>query len=166
MKRTKSMEFKAIRQQLQESPPPAPSGTTIREWFAGLALMNPVLMTGVEPADRATEAVRLADELVKALEVPRIPSRESMAPPSAEELERWGRDLRAKTPPAARETRPDIAPARLKAQKSSHFRFSVPPPDPADPGRYILKNHEIVEPTTQKPTLDIRRGARSTTKGG
>jgi|SRR5581483_59161 len=83
--RTMSMELRLIRQQMQESPPPPPAGTTVREWFAGLALMNPALMRDLNPAERVTEAIRLADELVRALAVPRTPSQESMAAPSTEE---------------------------------------------------------------------------------
>lgn len=79
------MELRAIRQQMQESPPPPPYGTTVREWFTGLALMNPELMKGLNSVERITEAIRLADELVVALAAPRTPSQESMRVPTTED---------------------------------------------------------------------------------
>lgn len=88
-KRINSMEIRAIRDQLKESPPPAPSGSSVREWMAGLALANPVLMQGISVEHRAKEAVRLADELITALAAPKVPSLESMAPPSEAELSAW-----------------------------------------------------------------------------
>lgn len=89
VKRTTSMELQAIRNASGDSPPPAPAGTTVREWFAGLALSNQTLMDNVPPGERAVEAVRLADELIAALSAPRVPSQESLAAPSEEELSDW-----------------------------------------------------------------------------
>ncbi len=57
----------------RETPPP-PSGSGLREWFAGIALSNAELMKDIAPEDRIAAAVKIADELVGALMVPRAPS--------------------------------------------------------------------------------------------
>ena len=78
------MELRAIRGQLLESPPPAPSGASIREWFAGLALSNPELMRDIAPEDRVAEAVRLADELIGGLASPKVPNLDANGSPIPE----------------------------------------------------------------------------------
>lgn len=115
-KRTASMELKAIRDQLLESPPPPPSGTSVREWFAGLALSNPSLMKDVEPTERAAEAVRLADELLRALLQPRVP--QGIDGPTEDDLRRWEKRLAddaASTTRRNRQTLPDQSRAKKQA---------------------------------------------------
>lgn len=135
--RTMSMELRAIREQVQESPPPPPAGATVREWFAGLALMNPALMEGLGPHARAVEAVRLADELIKALAAPRVPSQESMAAPTEVEMEQWDAHVASERETKERReraTNPDIKPAKRTRTAAYQFgeRVSIPPP-PACP---------------------------------
>lgn len=71
------------------SPPPPPTGISMREWFAGLALGNPELMKDVPAASRVATAVRIADELMKTLATSKVPSRESLEPPTEKQLEVW-----------------------------------------------------------------------------
>jgi hypothetical protein len=125
-KRTKTMELRAIRQQMVESPPPPPAGATVREWFAGLALMNPELMRGLSMEERVTEAMRIADELANALAMPKAPTLESMAEPSASELEAWEKDITAKREIEQRRGR-DTAPQGIKRPAFAP-RYSLPPP--------------------------------------
>lgn len=126
----KTMELRAIRKHLQESPPPAPSGTSMREWFAGLALMNPMLMAGIPAAMRAAEAVRLADELIAALAPPRVPSLESMAAPTETELKVWDAQVAEKNlqkERASRDTCP-AAPSSKGRKPTMRFGAILPPP--------------------------------------
>ena len=83
------MELRAIREQMNALPPPAPAGSTIREWFAGLALGNPTLMQGLSADQWVAEALRLADELVSALAAPKVPTLQSMRAPTEKELLEW-----------------------------------------------------------------------------
>ncbi len=130
-----------MRQQMAESPPPPPTGATVREWFAGLALMNPVLMHGLTAQERVQEAVRLADELITALAAPRTPSQESLTVPQTEpELrESWNGMARAMNPTseqqapttAERITQPDRPAVRRSTGAydfSSTPRKTIPPP--------------------------------------
>lgn len=121
-----TMELNAIRKQLVESPPPAPSGTSIREWFAGLAMMNPVLMAGVPAVERAAEAVRLADQLIAALAAPRMPSPESLKPPPREDMANWERQLSEANSQKERQARV-TCPAIRKAKVPLPSEMSVPP---------------------------------------
>lgn len=82
------MELQAIGSDTQDHLPP-PNKSSLRDWFAGLALGNAELMKDVPLEQRAAEAVRLADELVVALAAPRAPSLQSMAAPSEQEMCAW-----------------------------------------------------------------------------
>lgn len=118
MKRTASMELKAVREQLGGSPPPPPHGTGVREWFAGLAISNPILMKDVPHAERAKEAVRLADELMAALATPRMPTLESLAPPSDAEMSVWEKKITDDKESLARINR-DTVPHGMKAKSKT-----------------------------------------------
>ncbi len=126
---------------MNESPPPPPSGTSVREWFAGLALMNPTLMSGLSPCERAVEAVRLADELVRALVAPRTPSQESMSVPvegvglnqswndmahNITSANKKSKQVKAQN----RETQPDLQRRQTSGYDSNILRSSIPPPPP------------------------------------
>lgn len=134
VRRTKTMELRAIRAQMSESIPPAPSGTTIREWFAGLAMSNSELMKEIPVELRAREAVRLADELVAALAPPSLPSPESMKGEFGDELET---DFTNKGKEMMRhyKTNPEVPIARIKKLLLKTPRFSTLPP-PLTSGRY------------------------------
>ena len=152
-KRIASMELRAIREMMVESPPPPPPGASVREWFAGLALACPNLMQGVAPNKRATEAVRLADELLRALLAPRVPTVESMAAPTPAELTQWESDIAQKQDAKARQNR-ETCPAvkkPLKKNKTIKFDAILPPPSttsgrptipppPLKPGNPMLGN--------------------------
>lgn len=105
--------------------PPPPSGASLREWFAGLAINNPVLMTGIEPDSRVSEAVRIADELMKALATTPLPARESMTGLSDEVMTQWANDISEKE----RRTRV-TAPAlrRAKGPRTKTRTGVLPPP--------------------------------------
>ena len=137
MIRTKTMELRAIRERMYESPPPPPNGTTVREWFAGLALASPELMKDVPMHERAAEAVRLADDLVKALAAPRMPSKESMAPPTEEAMALWDKKIEDQTQATNR------PPASRTRRESLHAML---PPPPAVP------NLRIPTPISSSPT--------------
>lgn len=92
--------------------PPPPAGASLREWFAGLVLGNPDLMRDVSPTNRASEAVRLADELIQALSAPRSPSRESMQPPSPAQMETWDAAAQEESVVRSRATVPRMRPVR------------------------------------------------------
>lgn len=125
----KTMELRAIREHLQESPPPAPSGTSMREWFAGLALMNPMLMAGIPDSKRAAEAVRLADELVAALAPSKAPSLESMAAPTESELVAWGLHIKDKSQRQSQDTERAIPVVSAGGRKPTmRFGAILPPP--------------------------------------
>lgn len=134
-KRTVTMELRAIRQQMLESPPPPPSGAGIREWFAGLALMNPELMKIVAPEARAVEAVRLADELISALAVAPMPSAASVANPSETELAAWSKALSDKKSVTEAQQAATVPPPKALKRSPSRGDFSrsmLPPPMHAD----------------------------------
>jgi len=134
LKRTFSAEIRAIRQGMQESPPPAPSGTTVREWFAGLALASHVIMKDIPVELRAQEAVRIADELIKALRAPKVPTLESMASPTADEMLQWEGKIEEDRVKKERQSRATVPPFRaLKSPPSSRtpttkFGAVLPPP--------------------------------------
>jgi hypothetical protein len=102
------MELQAIRGSMNESPPPPPAGASVREWFAGLALMNSELMKDLPSAARAVEAVRLADELILALAAPRVPSQESMAAPTEAKLLEWSGKIADKREAKVRQGRETV----------------------------------------------------------
>ncbi len=167
------MELRMVREQVAGSPPPAPHGTTVREWFAGLAMMNPTLMKDISPDRYADEAVRLADELIKALVAPRVPTLESMRAPSDEEMVVWEQKVdddkvksermsRVTTCPGIRRvTPPSSAKGKVPSRKPTmKFNGVLPPPLTVPPtpqqvissrpklgveGRYLFKGEELVE---------------------
>jgi len=123
MKRTTSMEIRALVGAFNEFAPLPPSDVTMREWFAGLALMNPILMNAVEPDARAQEAVRLADELMQALKSPRVPHEDLMRDPKADIVPR------ITVEPQHRPTNPEgIRPPKMVAPTVPSMR---PPTMPA-----------------------------------
>lgn len=93
MERRSTIEMKALIQQqlvaLRTPPPLAPAGTSLREWFAGLAIGNVELMKDIDRERYGTEALRIADQLLFALATPRQPTVESMAALSDEQMEAW-----------------------------------------------------------------------------
>ena len=117
-KRTRSMEIQAIKQNLGDSPPPPPSGASIRDWFAGLALANPELMKDIPTDERAAEAVRLADELSRALAAPKVPSQESLAAPSEADMAAWDDEIVADS----LKRKDTVRPGRLAAIKPPETR--------------------------------------------
>lgn len=117
------------------SPPPAPSGTTLREWFAGLAMGNPELMRDIAPEARIPEALRVADQLISALMTPRAPSQESMAAPSEEEMQQWDEAVAEAKETKERQTRatmPELKrkPSRTKTLVGVALPANAPPPVP------------------------------------
>lgn len=96
-KRRKTLEIDIVRAKMLESPPPPLSGMTMRQWFAGLAIANSELMKDIPESNRALEAVRLADELIIALESPRLPTKSSMRHPTKKELKDWEDAIKEKT---------------------------------------------------------------------
>lgn len=149
------MEMRAIisRERVFASPPPAPAGTTLREWFAGLALGNPELMTGIDPAGRIAESLRIADELIVALAARKSPSKESMAAPSEEEMQRWDEHVAEEKSTKERQSRatmPDLKKrkATLMGIAAQHIRVGTiaPPALTSGIGRY-----QVVMPRTERP---------------
>lgn len=150
----KSLELRAIREQMHALPPPAPAGTTIREWFAGLALGNPILMNGHEPDRRIAEAVRIADELVCALAAPRVPTMQSMRGPSDEELREWDAKVNEDNITKERMARETVVEARnvpgRSASRRSTLQFNAILPAPLS-----------VAPSPQQVIAARARGLRS-----
>lgn len=129
-----SLMLKELREQLPASPPPAPHNASIREWFAGLALMNPVLMAGIPEEKRAGEAVRLADQLIAALATPRVPSLSTMAAPTEAEMEKWEQFIaenKAKTDLQKQDTVPAIMRSGKNRRATVKFGAVLPSPDGA-----------------------------------
>ncbi len=93
MERRSTVEMKALIQKQQGAfptpPPPAPAGTSLREWFAGLAIANVELMKDIDRDRYGEEALRIADQLIFALATPRQPSVASMAALSEEQMKEW-----------------------------------------------------------------------------
>lgn len=158
----KFVDLNEVRRQLNASPPPPPAGTSVREWFAGLALLNPTLMEGIPPELRPAEAVRLSDQMVKALATPRAPNLDSMKAPSDEELQMWEQklvDQKERIERRERETVMDKYPRMPSKKPTLRFNGALPspafmPPAPKDAmsqrarpmtdTRYIIRE-EIVE---------------------
>src|SRR5579863_2075313 len=146
--RTMSMELRAIRQQLLESPPPPPSGATVREWFAGLALMNPELMKGLTSTEQVAEAVRLADELIRALRPALPPSADALSVPQGEEelTRSWN----------------DMATAMKAADKKEKQDRVTAPDRPAirrETAAYDFRHATIPPPPVTQPTIHFRRAS-------
>ena len=120
MIRRPTVELHAIinRERVFASPPPAPAGTSLREWFAGLAMGNPELMKDIEPSARIQESLRIADELIGALVTPRTPSKESMAAPTEEEMQRWDEAVAEANETKARQTRATVPGIKMKRTKT------------------------------------------------
>lgn len=130
----------------------------MREWFAGLALGNPELMKDVPASSRVATAVKIADELMKTLATSKVPSRESLEPPTEKQLEVWEEKIkqdsqrtvsqRKETIPSFR--RPNVPPSTqssdeiksLVKRASQSFQAAVD----------IMKGGETPEPddTTQR----------------
>jgi hypothetical protein len=153
------MELRAIRGSMDESPPPPPAGITVREWFAGLALMNGELMKDLSPAERVVEAVRLADDLIKALNPPRVPSQESMAAPSEKEISEWSdrivhkREAKIRQGCASVPATPAAKQVRLKTAAYS-FSGVLPPPMPEkDPASAASACFQRANDALKRPTL-------------
>lgn len=128
-KRTNSMEIRVLRDNMLESPPPPPPGTTMREWFTGLAIANPELMKDVPPGERVAEAMRLADELIVALSAPRVPQLDTMRPPSRKEMKEWEKTLKVNKAAVIRknfDTCPAAPNARRRVPETSDAM--LPPP--------------------------------------
>ena len=100
------------------SPPPAPAGTSLREWFAGLALGNPELMKDINPSAQIQESLRIADDLIGALAAPKTPSLESMAAPSAEEMQRWDEQVASERTTKERQSRATVPNLKIKRNQT------------------------------------------------
>jgi hypothetical protein len=168
-KRTMSMELRAIRTQMNESPPPPPTGASVREWFAGLALMNPELMKDLSPVERAVEAVRLADELIRALATPKLPSQESLAAPSAAEMTEWDKQVADNNEAKARQGRETVPDVKKVRCKTAAYEFGMlPPPNPAPTAptsehpvmsaedHFRRASDHLRQPTTDESWLSLR----------
>jgi len=120
--KTCNIQLGIVKEGLIESPPPAPSSATLREWFAGLALANPVLMNHVPSEKRASEAVRFADELLHALAAPRAIDTNSCLAPPASEMEVWEKLVANQSQ--------DTVPAcpNSKPSEQTRSRLTIPPP--------------------------------------
>lgn len=126
MNRRPTTEMKAIissSRSLVERPP-APNGSSLREWFAGLALGNPELMRDIDRDFRVKESLRIADELIAALAAPRTPSKESMEAPSEEEMKAWSASIETKN----RQERQTIPEIRIKHKSINPTLAGIPLP--------------------------------------
>lgn len=101
--------------------PPPMTGLTLRQWFAGLALVNPEFMKNVPESERAAEAVKFADQLISALDVPRVPTLESMAPPSNEELSTWEKKVEVDNAASIRRGKDTVAPSSRARHRDAFF---------------------------------------------
>jgi len=128
--RSCGIQLGTIKEGLDESPPPAPAATSLREWFAGLALANPVLMNKIPVAERVKEAVRLADELSLALAAPRVVNVDSLNFPTSIELASWERDIIVDNEKAIRQ-RLDTVPACPETNPSRQAFLAILPPSPS-----------------------------------
>lgn len=126
-RRRPTVELQAIimREKVFASPPPAPAGTSLRAWFAGLALGNPEVMRDVEPGSRVMEALRVADQLIAALETARVPTLESMAAPSEEEMQKWDAAVAEANETRERQTRATMPELRVKKQSRTKTLMGV-----------------------------------------
>ena len=144
MNRTRSMEIRALRQRMDEQPPPAPAGTSIREWFAGLVMASPELMKDVPLNERAKVAVQLADELTLALQAPRCPTQESMRAPSDKEMSAWEQSV-GRADRQSRATVPELKKAR--PMSSLNFGEVMPPLSVSHPSMFPSARQALPAPT-------------------
>lgn len=122
--KTRSIQLGTLKEGLAESLPPVPTTASLREWFAGLALANPVLMKDVPVNDRVKEAVRIADELSLALVAPKAFDVDSCSPPTLIELATWERKIAIDNEKFVRQSL-DTMPA---SPSSNHSRQAILPP--------------------------------------
>jgi len=155
--RTMSMELRAIRDQMNESPPPPPAGMSVCEWFAGLALSNPTLMSDLSPTERAVEAVCLADELLKALRPGRPPSADALSVPQGEEelTQSWNNMATAmkvadKKEKQDRVTAPDRPAVRRETAQYDFRHGTIPPPPVTEAAIHFRRasDHLVQRPAT------------------
>jgi len=107
------------------SPPAPPADTNMRAWFAGLALGNPELMKGVPAGERATEALRLADEMMLAL-TNKTPSEKSVAAKPEAEMQVWDKHVAAHAAVT-------VAPRRTQSKVSTKPGIPAPVDTTRDP---------------------------------
>lgn len=137
MVRRPTVELQAIikSEKVFMSPPPAPPGTSLREWFAGLALGNPEIMRDIDPEGRVPEALRVADALINALMTPKQPTLESMAAPTEEEMQAWDEHIAEERQTRERQTRatvPDMK-ARKPSRKATLMGVAIDPNRESNP---------------------------------
>ncbi len=129
-----------------ETPPP-PSGSGLREWFAGIALSNAEFMKDIKPEDRVAAAVKVADDLINALTAPKPLSNTSIKINNIVEQDQSLIEKRERaTQPAIRSAkRNSILPPPMDVQRSNLPPFgeiSVPgvltPKPKNDAGRYSV----------------------------
>lgn len=157
IRRTKTMEIQAIRARMNESPPPPPAGTSVREWFAGLAFCCPDLMKDVPVTLRSAEAVRLADDLIKALATPRVPTADSMAAPSKEVMEEWEADIAEQAEKKAKSTRETVPGLKAQRRATREYSFgnafgSMLPPPPEPPP--VVRSPRLPAPSSYSSLRD------------
>jgi hypothetical protein len=152
--RTLSSELRAVHNMMNESLPPPPKEATLREWFAGLALLSTELMKDVPREKRVREAVRIADQLAEALAVPRTASMAIVPDDRLENLskqptvEAISRSMRPTSPaiprPQLKSTVPP-GPARPASNPPRHptqrFAAVLPPPAVREIGSKFPQNH-------------------------
>lgn len=165
MKRRPTAELRNIirNERVFASPPPAPVGTSLREWFAGLALGNPEVMRDVERSCQADEALRIADELLGALVAPRQPTK--VMPLTKEEMQRWDAAFAESNETKERQSRATIPQLNLVRREDQSKTLiddavpvhpgSIPPPKPLtrlpEAGRYLVVNPPGERLKGQKP---------------
>lgn len=150
MKRRSTVELRTIietERQLVSPPPipPAPAGSSLREWFAGLALSNPLLMRDIDIDCREIEAVRIADEMMRALRTPRVPSQESMRSPSESDLNAWSERLipiNEERERRVRATIPELPTRKTPSMYPRTLTGLVPPPLQASPSEAVASFKE------------------------
>lgn len=132
MDKTTNVSFDTIKSD-SVSPPPPPQGISMREWFAGLALGNPELMKDVPAASQVATAIKIADELMKTLAASKVPSRESLEPPTEKQLEVWEEKIKVdsqRTMSQRKETipsfkRPIVPPSTPKSVEIADIKTLV-----------------------------------------
>jgi hypothetical protein len=167
MKRRPTVELKAMirRENTFASPPPPPANITLREWFAGLAISNSKLMDEIEPSCRAAEAIRIADELIGALATAKLPSKESMAPPSTSDMISWDDHVKNETSKKVNNDRPTIPGFKRRATISDCAvppdanvpKVSMFPPTPPKKDRNDAGVYKVVTPSRDWTTKGNKR---------
>jgi len=168
MKRRRTTELQAIVDHERILvPPPSMVGTSLREWFAGLAIGNAALMDGIDDDYKIIEAIRIADELVKALAAPKTPTLESMAAPTEEEMKVWDEATAIKNDEKVRQSRatiPELRANRVQPPRSVTLTGvavpSNPPPgyQPVDSQRAADRVPSIPPPSIKSSRLDQNAG--------